>query len=95
MSGQAPDPTGAKILDAAARVLTDFGFKRATVRLVAKYAGGHYGSVVMIGDPNVDPDPGVAPWLGYRSGPVDKNYGELTIPQLQIAASGAGKLFAA
>ncbi|MCV7359695.1 AcrR family transcriptional regulator [Mycolicibacterium fluoranthenivorans] len=39
MSGQAPDPTGAKILDAAARVLTDFGFKRATVELVAKYAG--------------------------------------------------------
>ncbi|MCV7359698.1 hypothetical protein [Mycolicibacterium fluoranthenivorans] len=44
---------------------------------------------------DVDPDPGVVPWLGYRSGPVDENYGELTIPQLQIAASGAGKLFAA
>ncbi|SCX00329.1 hypothetical protein [Mycolicibacterium fluoranthenivorans] len=99
----------------------------------------HYGSIVMIGDPeadyplinssalfgksllgsllfagdflvnflghhlpgqqaynlDVDPDPGVVPWLGYRSGPVDKNYGELTIPQLQITASGAGKLFAA
>lgn len=44
---------------------------------------------------DVDPDPGVVPWLGYRSGPVDENYGELTIPQLQITASGAGKLFAA
>jgi hypothetical protein len=99
----------------------------------------HYGSIVMIGDPeadyplinssalfgksllgsllfagdflvnflghhlpgqqaynlDVDPDPGVVPWLGYRSGPIDKNYGELTIPQLQITASGAGKLFAA
>jgi AcrR family transcriptional regulator len=39
VSGQVPDPTGAKILDAAARVLADFGFKRATVELVAKYAG--------------------------------------------------------
>ena len=33
------DPTGAKILDGAVRVLGDFGFKRATVELVAKYAG--------------------------------------------------------
>ncbi len=39
MSGQKPDPTGAKILDGATRVLSDFGFKRATVELVAKYAG--------------------------------------------------------
>lgn len=39
MSGQKPDPTGAKILDGATRVLGDFGFKRATVELVAKYAG--------------------------------------------------------
>ena len=38
MPGQAPDPTGAKILDAASRVLADFGFKRATVELVSKYA---------------------------------------------------------
>ncbi|MDT5315810.1 MAG: hypothetical protein QOE74_4830 [Mycobacterium sp.] len=38
MPGQAPDPTGVKILDAASRVLADFGFKRATVELVAKYA---------------------------------------------------------
>jgi len=36
---QKPDPTGAKILDGAIRVLGDFGFKRATVELVAKYAG--------------------------------------------------------
>jgi AcrR family transcriptional regulator len=34
-----PDPTGAKILDGAIRVLGDFGFKRATVELVAKTAG--------------------------------------------------------
>ena len=34
-----PDPTGAKILDGVLRVLGDFGVKRATVELVAKYAG--------------------------------------------------------
>lgn len=39
MPGPKPDPTGAKILDGAIRVLGDFGFKRATVELVAKYAG--------------------------------------------------------
>lgn len=39
MPGQTPDPTGAKILDGAMRVLGDFGVKRATVELVAKYAG--------------------------------------------------------
>lgn len=39
MTGQKPDPTGAKILDGAVRVLGDFGYKRATVELVAKYAG--------------------------------------------------------
>ncbi|MBU3706344.1 MAG: TetR/AcrR family transcriptional regulator, partial [Mycobacterium sp.] len=39
MSAQKPDPTGAKILDGAIRVLADFGVKRATVELVAKYAG--------------------------------------------------------
>ncbi|MGI9125909.1 MAG: TetR/AcrR family transcriptional regulator, partial [Mycobacterium sp.] len=39
MPGQKPDPTGAKILDGAIRVLGDFGFKRATIELVANYAG--------------------------------------------------------
>ena len=39
MPEQKPDPTGAKILDGAIRVLGDFGFKRATVELVASYAG--------------------------------------------------------
>jgi len=39
VSGQKPDPTGAKILEGALRVLGDFGFKRATVELVAKSAG--------------------------------------------------------
>lgn len=39
MSPQELDPTGAKILDGATRVLRDFGVKRATVELVAKYAG--------------------------------------------------------
>jgi AcrR family transcriptional regulator len=34
-----PDRTGVAILDAALRVLVDFGVKRATVELVAKYAG--------------------------------------------------------
>jgi AcrR family transcriptional regulator len=36
---QEPDRTGVAILDAALRVLVDFGVKRATVELVAKYAG--------------------------------------------------------
>ena len=44
---------------------------------------------------DVDPDPGVVPWLGYRSGPVNEHYGTMTIPQLQIDASATGKLFAA
>ena len=35
----ASDATGLKILDAAMQVLIDFGFKRATVELVAKTAG--------------------------------------------------------
>ncbi|MCV7218626.1 TetR/AcrR family transcriptional regulator [Mycobacterium crocinum] len=39
MPGRATDRTGAKILDAALRVLVDFGVKRATVDLVANYAG--------------------------------------------------------
>ena len=39
MSGQELDASGVKILDGAVRVLGDFGFKRATVELVAKYAG--------------------------------------------------------
>ncbi len=39
MSEQGLDPTGEKILDGATRVLRDYGFKRATVELVAKYAG--------------------------------------------------------
>ena len=39
MSGQKPDPTGEKILDGAIRALGDFGLKRATVELVARYAG--------------------------------------------------------
>lgn len=39
MPGQKPDPTGAKILDGAMRALGDFGLKRATVELVARYAG--------------------------------------------------------
>jgi AcrR family transcriptional regulator len=34
-----PDSTGAGILDAAMRVLADFGFRRATVELTAKQAG--------------------------------------------------------
>jgi hypothetical protein len=96
----------------------------------------HYGSIVMIGDPNaatplintaaqwgrslladaifavdafgnffahhlpgmqaynldVVPDPGVVPWLGATVGPVNTGYGNLTIPQLEHAASQAGAL---
>ncbi len=39
MAEPEPDRTGVAILDAALRVLVDFGVKRATVELVAKYAG--------------------------------------------------------
>ncbi|MBI3216936.1 MAG: TetR family transcriptional regulator [Mycobacterium sp.] len=39
MSGQVPDPTTSKILDAACGVLGEFGFKHATIELVAKSAG--------------------------------------------------------
>ena len=39
VSGPEPDRTAAKILDAAMRVLADFGVKRSTIELVAKYAG--------------------------------------------------------
>jgi hypothetical protein len=96
----------------------------------------HYGSIVMIGDPNattplvnaaslwgpnpvgdvifvvdilgnffehhlpgmqaynlgVTPDPGVVPWLGATMGPVESGYGDMTIPELQKAASDAGTL---
>jgi hypothetical protein len=102
-------------------------------------AGGskaHYGSIVMIGDPDattplinvsslwgtglagdaifavdilgnflehhlpgmqaynldVSPDPGVVPWLGATAGPIETGYGNMTIPQLEIAASKAGTL---
>jgi len=39
VTDQKPDPTSVKILAGAIRVLGDFGFKRATVELVAKSAG--------------------------------------------------------
>ena len=39
VSGGELDATSARVLDAAVQVLVDFGFKRATVDLVAKYAG--------------------------------------------------------
>jgi hypothetical protein len=96
----------------------------------------HYGSIVMIGDPNattplinaaslwgpnligdaifvvdllgnffehhlpgmqaynlgISPDPGVVPWLGATTGPIVADYRDLTIPQLQQAASANGML---
>src|SRR6201996_6920884 len=39
VAGAEVDATGARVLEAAVQVLVDFGFKRATVELVAKYAG--------------------------------------------------------
>ena len=39
MSADKPDPTGAKILEGATRVLGDLGYRKATVEMVAKYAG--------------------------------------------------------
>lgn len=41
---------------------------------------------------DVDPDPGVVPWLGTRHGTVHTGYGELTIGQLLLAASDDGIL---
>ena len=40
----------------------------------------------------VNPDPGVVPWLGNVSGPVNADYADMTIPELQKAASDAGTL---
>ncbi|OBC17424.1 hypothetical protein A5784_23780 [Mycobacterium sp. 852013-50091_SCH5140682] len=40
----------------------------------------------------VTPDPGVVPWLGATMGPVESGYGDMTIPELQKAASDAGTL---
>ncbi|WP_273734038.1 hypothetical protein [Mycolicibacterium septicum] len=40
----------------------------------------------------VTPDPGVVPWLGNASGPVNADYADMTIPELQKAASDAGTL---
>ncbi|MEH3131602.1 MAG: hypothetical protein PGN27_16765 [Mycolicibacterium neoaurum] len=43
---------------------------------------------------DVDPDPGVVPWLGTRQGTVHTGYGELTIQELLKAASDDGILIA-
>lgn len=40
----------------------------------------------------VAPDPGVVPWLGNPSGPVNADYADMTIYELQKAASDAGTL---
>ncbi|MDT5178974.1 MAG: hypothetical protein QOJ95_3172 [Mycobacterium sp.] len=40
----------------------------------------------------ISPDPGVVPWLGSTMGPVDAGWGDLTISQLEQAASLAGQL---
>lgn len=40
----------------------------------------------------VTPDPGVVPWLGTARGPVNTGWGDLTIPELLLAASDAGSL---
>ena len=119
-------------------------FKHCSACAAAVHAGKrarrgskpHYGSIVLIGDPNaltplinasslwgtsligdvifvvdflgnffehhlpgmqaynldVSPDPGVVPWLGATTGPVEAGYGDLTIPQIKQAASQAGTL---
>jgi hypothetical protein len=41
---------------------------------------------------DVDPDPGVVPWLGATTGDINDGWGELTIPELKAAASDAGVL---
>jgi len=40
----------------------------------------------------VTPDPGVVTWLGTATGPVNTGWGELTIPELMVAASDARTL---
>lgn len=40
----------------------------------------------------VTPDPGVVPWLGSPMGAVNADYADMTIPELQKAASDAGTL---
>lgn len=126
--------------DAAAYLSTDLPGLQPFMPAYVPGGGSkpHYGSIVMIGDPNattplinaaslwgpnpigdaifgvdvlvnffehhlpgiqahflgVSPDPGVVPWLGSATGPVDTGYGALTIPQLQHAASLAGTLIA-
>ena len=41
---------------------------------------------------DVSPDPGVVPWLGETAGTINEGWGELTIPQLEYAASQQGVL---
>ena len=41
---------------------------------------------------DVDPDPGVVPWLGSRRGTIHEGWGDLTIQGLMAAASDAGRL---
>lgn len=124
--------------DAAAYMSTDLPAMQPFMPPYVPGGGAkpHYGSIVMIGDPDaatplrnasarlgrglissivfmvdfignflqhhlpgvqahyldVTPDPGVVPWLGTTRGPVNKGYGNLTIPQLKKAASDAGTL---
>lgn len=40
----------------------------------------------------INPDPSVVPWLGATMGPIVAGYGDLTIPQLKLAASAAHTL---
>ena len=41
---------------------------------------------------DVNPDPGVVPWLGVDNGPILTGYGDMTIPEFLDAASTAGIL---
>lgn len=125
--------------DSAAYFATDLPGLQPFMPTYAPAGGSkpHYGSIVMIGDPNavnpllnvstlwganpigdvifavdmlgnflehhlpgmqahnldVAPDPGVVPWLGATMGPVD-DWSDLSIGQLQQAASNAGVLIA-
>jgi hypothetical protein len=40
----------------------------------------------------LSPDPGVVPWLGATMGPVEAGWGDMKIPELELAASEAGTL---
>ena len=63
----------------------------AVVDLLGNFFASHLPGVQAY-NLDVDPDPGVVPWLGINGGPVRTGFGEMTIPEFVQAASDAGIL---